>query len=220
MHSADPPGTKPEDSLPGQAPGRRAPLRVAKEALRARTIAAREALAAPEHAELSQAIAARVAALPAWKRAEAVLLTLPIRSEWNTRLLAAAALASGKRVILPRIDLPRRMLALHRVNDLVRDVVAGRHAIPEPRPECERVAPDAVDWVLVPGVAFDPGGHRLGYGGGYYDRLLPLVPPSAAKVAGAFDLQVVDAVPHGAHDFPVDAIVTETRHIVVRPGAA
>jgi 5-formyltetrahydrofolate cyclo-ligase len=65
--------------------------------------------------------------------------------------------------------------------------------------------------VLVPGVAFDDRGHRLGYGGGFYDRLLPLVPPTVARVAGAFEMQVVERVPTAPHDVGVDTIVTERR---------
>ncbi len=64
---------------------------------------------------------------------------------------------------------------------------------------------------MVPGVAFDPEGRRLGYGGGYYDRLLPLLSPRAARVAGAFDLQLVDRVPAGPNDIAIDAVVTESR---------
>ena len=64
--------------------------------------------------------------------------------------------------------------------------------------------------MLVPGVAFDLDGRRLGYGGGYYDRLLPLLSPRAARVAGAFELQIVDRVPAAPHDVAVDAIVTES----------
>lgn len=201
------------------APRQPAPLRAAKEALRARLIAERVALPVREHAARSEAIARRLVALASWQNARAVLLTLPVRSEWDAGIVARAALASGKALILPRIDAPRRMLDLHRVADLAGDVIAGRHGIPEPRADCERVAPAVVDWVLIPGVAFDAHGHRLGYGGGYYDRLLPLLAPRAAKVAGAFDLQIVDAVPHARHDLPVDTIVTESRRIAARPDA-
>ena len=63
----------------------------------------------------------------------------------------------------------------------------------------------------MPGVAFDADGRRLGYGGGYYDRLLPLLPPTAPRVAGAFEVQLVDCVPAAPHDIGVDCIATELR---------
>lgn len=220
MHSGERSGSTGGGAPGSAAPGQPAPLRAAKEALRARIIAARLALPAHEHASRSEAIANRLTALASWQHAHTLLLTLPVRGEWDAALIARAALASGRIVLLPRIDATRRMLELHRIGDLERDVVAGRHAIPEPRAGCARVAPDAVDWVLVPGVAFDAGGHRLGYGGGYYDRLLPLIAPRAAKVAGAFDLQVVEAVPHAGHDLPIDIVVTESRQIAARPDPA
>ena len=65
--------------------------------------------------------------------------------------------------------------------------------------------------MLVPGIAFDPAGKRLGYGGGYYDRLLPLMSPAAERVAGAFEAQIVERVPAAGHDVGVDCIVTERR---------
>jgi 5-formyltetrahydrofolate cyclo-ligase len=74
----------------------------------------------------------------------------------------------------------------------------------------------AIDWVLVPGVAFDLAGHRIGYGGGYYDRLLPTLREDAPRIAGAFELQIVERVPASAHDLKVDAIVTEARTIVAQ----
>ena len=67
--------------------------------------------------------------------------------------------------------------------------------------------------MLVPGVAFDLAGRRLGYGGGFYDRLLPLFVPGTARVAGAFDLQIVPRVPAAPHDLAVHAVATETRTI-------
>ena len=82
------------------------------------------------------------------------------------------------------------------------------------------VAEEAIDWVLVPGVAFDLHGHRIGYGGGYYDRLLPLLRKDARRVAGAFELQIVEQVPSAPHDLAVDAIITERRTMEVRPGSS
>ena len=193
------------DALEGAA------LHEAKLALRREVLALRDALPAAVRAGASAAIAQRVAALPEFAAARAVLLTLPFRSEWNTLPLVHAALAGSKTVVVPRVDRQTRMLELHSIADPDRDVVPGHLDIPEPRAERPRVPRDAIDFVLVPGVAFDRKGQRLGYGGGYYDRLLPLLALRAARVAGAFDIQIVEQVPAAPHDVRVDAIVTESR---------
>src|SRR5664279_2303120 len=208
MHPGSaPPGA----SLTGSA------LHAAKRALRMERIAARDALPPDQHATASHAIAGRVAGLPAFAAARVVLLTLPFRSEWNTRPLFDAALAAGKTVAVPRVDHASRMLDLHVIADVARDTSPGYRGIPEPAATLPRVAFEAIEWVLVPGVAFDFAGRRLGYGGGFYDRLLPLLPSAAPRVAGAFDLQLVAHVPATAHDLTVDLIVSETR--IVAPEA-
>ena len=188
-------------------------LREAKRVLRERILALRDACPAAQRAAAAQAIAGRILALPSFAAARTVLMTLPFRSEWDTLPLVHAALAAGKTMVLPRVVAGARMLALHAIRDPVADVVAGHWGIREPGAQCPAVAPDAIDWVLVPGVAFDATGARLGYGGGYYDRLLPLVARGAPRIAGAFALQVVDSVPAGPHDLTVDAIVTEAKTI-------
>jgi 5-formyltetrahydrofolate cyclo-ligase len=189
-------------------------LRDAKRVLRERVLAARDALPPSMRAAAALAIAARIAALPSFARARTVLMTLPFRSEWDTLPLARTALDAGKIVAVPRVDARARMLELRVIADPVADVATGYQGIPEPRLECPLLAPTAIDWVLVPGVAFDFDGARMGYGGGFYDRLLPLVPASAPRVAGAFELQIVAHVPAAPHDLAVDAIVTEARTIV------
>lgn len=190
---------------------------MAKQALRGRVLADRDDLPAATRAADSHAIGARVEALPSLAPAQTVLLTLPFRSEWDTRPLAAHALSAGKRVVMPRVDRVARTLRLHAVADLYADVVAGYLGIPEPRESLPIVEPDAIDWVLVPGVAFDAAGRRLGYGGGFFDRLLPLVRAGAPRIAGAFDVQIIDEVPAGPHDRRVDAIISPTRTLVVEP---
>jgi 5-formyltetrahydrofolate cyclo-ligase len=186
-------------------------LRDDKRALRESVTAARDALPAALRARASRSIADRIAALPAWRAARVVLLTLPFRSEWDARLVLQDALAAGKTVAAPRVDAPARMLRALAIDDLERDVEDGFQGIPEPRADRPPVPLDRIDWVLVPGIAFDATGKRLGYGGGYYDRLLPLLPPAAARVAGAFDVQIVERVPAARHDIGVDCIVTERR---------
>ena len=188
-------------------------LRDDKRVLRERLVARRDALDVEERAEASQAIARNIASLEGYGSARVVLLTLPFRSEWDALLIARHALSAGKTVVVPRVDASARMLRPLRIIDLDRDVEPGYHGIPEPRATCADVSPQTIDWVLTPGVGFDSGGRRLGYGGGYYDRLLPLVPRAAPRVAGAFEVQVVERIPAAAHDIGVDCIVTERRII-------
>jgi len=205
-----PPARRDEAAMHG------AMLREAKLALRRLVLARRDALTPEFRAAASAAIAARLAALPEIAAASVVLLTLPFRSEWDTLGLVRAAIRAGQTVALPRVDPQARMLVLHALADPDHDIAVGHQGIPEPLPDRPRVPYDAVDFVLVPGVAFDATGRRLGYGGGYYDRLLPLLRPGAARAAGAFELQLADIVPAAPHDIAVDMIVTESRTLALR----
>jgi len=182
-----------------------------KRSLRDAILEARDALDPAWREEASAAIAARIGEDAIFDRARTVLLTLPFRSEWNAMRVVERALATGKTVAAPRVDASTRMLRAYRIEDPVRDIETGYRGIPEPRATCAEIALANVDWILVPGVAFDARGHRLGYGGGFYDRLLPIVPRTAARVAGAFEMQVVERVPTAPHDVAVDTIVTERR---------
>ena len=169
--------------------------------------------------EASAAIAATLSGRSDFTTARVVLLTLPFGSEWDTRLLLSAALAQGKIVAVPRVNQERRMLEIHAVCDTDSEIAPGYRGIPEPRADCPPVALASIDWVLVPGIAFDAQGRRVGYGGGYYDRLLPLLEKGTARVAGAFELQLVERVPAAPHDTTVDAIVTEQRTLKPPPRA-
>ncbi|MBS0319471.1 MAG: 5-formyltetrahydrofolate cyclo-ligase [Proteobacteria bacterium] len=190
----------------------RPPLLDAKQRLRDTVLAARSALTDVARADASDRIAARLVATPRFAGAGTVMLTMPFRGEWDTQPLVDAALRAGKRVVLPRVDAGARMLVLHAVSDVGRELAAGFAGIAEPSADAPRVEPAAIDWVLVPGLAFDDTGRRLGYGGGFYDRLLPLMRPDAQRAAGAFDEQVVTAVPVGPHDARIDELATPTRH--------
>ena len=176
---------------------------------------ARDAFPEEARAVASQAIAERFSRRADFRAARAVLVTLPFRNEWDTRVLVRAALAAGKTIAAPRVDNATRMLELYAIADPDRDVVLSAQRIPEPATHCPWTSRDAIDFVVIPGIAFDRHGHRLGYGGGYYDRLLPLLSPRAARVAGAFDLQIVQEVPVGPNDIGIDAIVTEARELSV-----
>jgi 5-formyltetrahydrofolate cyclo-ligase len=189
-------------------------LRLAKQVLRNRVLAERDNLPEPARASDSQAIRARLEALPSLAAAHTLLLTLPFGSEWDTRPLAVRALQAGKRIVVPRVDRAARVLRLHAIADLDVDVVAGFLGLPEPREMQPIVEPGDVDFVLVPGVAFDASGRRVGYGGGFYDRLLPLIRAGVPRIAGAFEVQIVGEVPAGPGDQRVDAVVSPARTLV------
>jgi 5-formyltetrahydrofolate cyclo-ligase len=188
-------------------------LREAKRALRAAVLARRDAIDVDARRRDSRAIVERLWSHDEIAGARTLLVTLPFGSEWDTQGLVQRALAAGLAVAVPRVDPKARMLELHAVRDLVADVVPGHLGIPEPRPDRPVIAPDAIDAVVVPGVAFDAAGGRLGYGGGYYDRLLPRLRAGVRRIAGAFDVQVVPNVPRGTHDLAVDCVVTPTRRL-------
>ena len=184
-------------------------LREAKRSLRAAIVSARDGLPDARRAEASQRIAAQLVALPQFVAAASVLLTLPFRSEWDATLVARAALAAGKRVIVPRVDAPARVLALHRVESLVDGIVPGYRGIPEPREDLPLASAHDVALALVPGVAFDGEGRRLGYGGGYYDRSLAASHPRPRCIGLGYECAHLPSIFPQAHDIPMHQIITD-----------
>ncbi len=184
-----------------------------KGALRQEILARRDAMDPAVCARLSAAVLTRVAALARFRQARVVLAYASFGSELDTRPLLRDVLASGRALVLPRVERAARRLALHRVGDLDADLEAGPWGIPEPAPaRCAAATPGEIDFVLVPGLVFDPHGGRIGYGAGYYDRLLGAWPsPVPPLVAAAFELQVVPQVPVLPGDHRVDLVVTESR---------
>ncbi len=192
-------------------------LKAAKSALRREVLAQRAALTAEEVAERSRRIVRRCLSLPALVEAETVLLFASFGTELDTSELIAACLDAGQEVLLPRVVWEPRRLDLYAVTDPARDLEPGPWGIPEPVPgRCREGMPREVDFAFTPGVAFDLEGNRLGYGGGFYDTLLPQLRRELwdKAVAGlAFELQIVAQVPHKPKDVPVPLIVTEERVI-------
>jgi len=181
-----------------------------KAELRRAMTARRDALPEGERRRLAEALVGRIVALPRYAAARSVLATMAIGSEWDTRLFLDRAHADGKAIVLPRITPPPRHLELHGVRDLDRDLIPGIWNIPEPDPaRCPRVDIDAVDFALVPALAIGEDGYRIGYGAGYFDRLLADRTPATYCVTALPSLFVVASVPHEAHDQALDLIVDE-----------
>jgi 5-formyltetrahydrofolate cyclo-ligase len=178
--------------------------------LRKRILEAREALTVEARREFSSRITARLLALPAYRDAGCVMAYVSFGSEFDTSAFIADLLARGKRLVLPRVERATRSLKLYAVRDLDAELAPGVWGIREPRPDvCPEVMLPAVDFVLVPGVAFTARCERLGYGGGYYDRLLRGRAGSTSLVVGAFGVQVVSELPITPNDHAVDLVFTE-----------
>ena len=157
----------------------------------------------------------RLGSLPGFARSETVLMyASAFPEEIDTGPMLRFVRQSGKRLICPRVSLKRRELELFEVDDPERDLVPGYRAIREPERECRSVEAREIDWILVPGLAFDRLGFRLGRGGGYYDRLLPTLRPDAVACALILDGQWVDEVPREPHDRPVDGVADPQRTVI------
>ena len=180
-------------------------LKQAKRALRREVRAARDAIPEQARAERSIRIAEHLLSLPELAHAGAVMVFSSFGSEVDTAPILEGLAERGVRLTLPRVQDGEIAAVTYRPGDALTEVSFGAL---EPSGG-EVVADTELDVIVTPGVAFDRRGFRVGYGGGYYDRLFGRTRPDAFRVAVGFALQVVDEVPHGGVDLPVDAVVTE-----------
>lgn len=144
-----------------------------------------------------------------WRQAGCILLFAPAADELDIWPVAQHALGAGKVVALPRYVASTDSYTACRIEDPHRDLSLGRFGLREPGPSCQEVPLKQLDLILVPGVAFDLEGRRLGRGKGYFDRLLAAVCGQTCGVA--FDEQIVLRVPVEPHDSDVNWILTPTR---------
>lgn len=195
-----------------------------KARIREAVLSARNLLSPDDRRAHSRRIVTGVVELEAFRQASTIMGYCSFGSEVETDVFTEAALAHGKNLVLPRIDRALGCLRLYLVSDPANQLLDGVWGIREPNPaRCDELAPGKLEFVLSPGVAFDQRGGRIGYGKGYYDRLLESCSAQGGKfaiVAGAFDHQIVPSVPMEPHDVPIDTIVTESRQIGCRRGAS
>ena len=185
-------------------------IKQAKAALRQAILARRDAADVASRSRDSQTITQKLCALPAYRAANVVAAYASFGSELDTSEFLARVLRDGKQLLLPRINRAQRALELRHVIDPGADLVSGVWGIREPAERCPIASVTKVEFMLVPGVAFTASGARLGYGGGFYDRLLASLDRRVVRIAAAFELQRVDDLPEGPHDQRVDQVVTET----------
>lgn len=183
-----------------------------KRNLRRLLLEKRRNLARQEWLDASRAIQETFIMNGAFEIAGSIALYAPIQWEVDTSSVAVAALKAGKTVAFPVVAGDN--MVLRRIASLD-ELEPGAFGIPEPPLRNEAVSPEAFDLIVVPGVAFDLRGNRIGYGKGYYDRLLHPLEGKGRLVGFCHDFQLVDSIAGEPHDVRLDLIITEKR--VIRP---
>ncbi len=194
-----------------------------KKRLREKLLKKRDSIPPEQKALQETSIEKRLFELDNFKKANSILMYVSFRSEVNTRKFLDDIHKMGKRLILPLVDARHKILKLYEVKDNS-ELAPGYMGIPEPDVrENRRVTIKDIDLVVIPGTGFDIQGNRLGYGGGYYDRLLSYESKQLAEVehiptvALAFEEQIGEEIPAEPHDIQVDMIITDKRLIRCRP---
>lgn len=175
-----------------------------KQALRTKMREKRKALSRVLYAEKSEAVRARLEQLPLFKEANRMLIYVSTNEEVDTHVLIQSALKQGRKVFVPKIQEGAMALCPLQNWDTLKP---GKFGILEPCMPLRAAKPRHMDLIIVPGVAFDSRGHRIGYGKGFYDKLLKET--KGEKVGLAFHEQLIEAVPSEAHDVALDLIVTD-----------
>ena len=185
-------------------------IRERKDSLRKQAHASRNAQESKD--ELSRRIVGAFMSLPEYALAETVMFYIDVRSEVRTRHDLALALTSGKTIVVPWCNADGE-LELFRLDNMD-ELEVGMYKILEPRSELRSLAEkqvnvEALDMIMVPGVAFDRRGARMGHGKGYYDKLLQHARSNTPLVALAFECQLFDEIPVANHDIFMDTLITE-----------
>ena len=185
-----------------------------RERVRTETLQRREALPSEERARLSQRIVNSAAPWIQREGFDAVMLYLNMRSEVETTDLLEGLLNSGKQVCAPVVDTERLELTPRRIQSIKTELVRHRYGMLEPNATCPIFPTEHLQLIVVPGIAFDCNGYRLGYGKGFYDRFL-MKCPHAIAIGLAYQIQLVEDTFPQAWDMPVQHIFTETDRIEV-----
>ncbi len=184
-----------------------------KRCIKNKILVIRDALSVEEILWKSSQIEKNLLGLEEFAKAKTVMFYISKGSEVNTTMIIEEGLRRGKKVVVPVTKLEERELVASELLDLD-ELKLGAFDVPEPK-DAKLISVDEIDLIVVPGVAFDTKGHRLGYGLGFYDRFLCSVRDDATIVALAYDSQVLDEIPNDHHDVPAEMIITESR--IIRP---
>jgi len=181
-----------------------------KPAYRKQYLALRDALSSSVQASKSAKMSDRLMQLEEYRQANTIHAFISFGSEIDTRLIIENAWANNKQVVCPVTDTKNKCLTHHQVFGW-NDFTTGYAGILEPKAGCPEIELAKLELILIPGMAFDAFGFRMGYGGGYYDRFLPQT--NAVCIAPAFESQIIERVPHCMHDQQIDLLVSDKRVI-------
>lgn len=184
-----------------------------KKTVRKRMRKMRKQMSVTEHMEKSNQICERVEKFISEKKLRSIMVFVSMKNEVNTHSLVDRLIDYDKIVLAPVMDEVTKELLPYRLSDSKNELVQNDYGIYEPHPQvCKPFPIGQIELVLVPGLAFDRKGYRVGYGGGYYDRFLKKC-TQAVWLGLAYENQLVDYIPHEKWDVPVNMIATEKRMI-------
>lgn len=188
-----------------------------KKEIRKKILQLKESLSEQEIQKKSSAIFNTLSNMKFYTNANNVMLYVSFGSEVLTKPIIDDLLQQRKRVFVP-VTVPKtKELIVSELKSFEDDLEIGHFGVMEPKKDALRpVDPTIIDLIVVPGVAFDKEGYRVGYGGGYYDRFIPRLTDQTPKVSLAFEMQLIDKVPTDKYDIPVEYIITEKQSIEIK----
>jgi 5-formyltetrahydrofolate cyclo-ligase len=162
----------------------------------------------------TKAIEKRLFEFANYLEARIVLLYTPAETEVDTSGIIKRSYIYNKIIVLPAFDSDMQQISLMKVDDPEKDLIRGPRGNLAPNPSrCKQVPIECIDIVIIPGLAMDEKGGRVGTGQGFYDRLIPELPITTRKVGLVFENQIIPIVPMESHDKHVDIVITEDRVI-------
>ncbi len=183
-----------------------------KKIIRQKLLHKRESLAPDVVLTKSQKIFDTLKTFPLYQNAKSIMMYIDFHNEVKTNHMISDLLLQKKNVLIP-ISIPAtKEIILSQLLNPEKELIKSTYGILEPKKEYIRKRDPAIlDLMVLPGIAFDLKGYRIGYGGGYYDRFLDQLQKTIPTIALAFDFQIIDTVPIESFDRPVDYIITETK---------
>jgi 5-formyltetrahydrofolate cyclo-ligase len=171
----------------------------------------RDRMRPEEVAERSNRVCRRLLSLPEFIEAHNTLFYMSYRNELDTHGMIQRSIEIGKRVNIPRMQLDGLSLEVCQIRDLDSDTAPGMFGIIEPTESAEKCADTSrIDLCVIPGIAFDRRGHRIGWGKGFYDRFLATLSEHTKKFGLAYDFQLLEKINSHDRDIPLDGLITES----------